>query len=153
MLAIALFDKTVLHFLKKYSEPLARISLFIIFFWFGILKLFFASPANTMIIDLLEHTLPFITFPQFIFLFGIYEMIIGVLFLFRGMERFAIALLIPHMITTLLPLILLSEITWQVPFVPTMEGQYIIKNLALIALAFSVAVNLHPLSLDKNAQK
>jgi uncharacterized membrane protein YkgB len=119
----------------------ARIALFIVFFLFGILKLFFLSPANPLVSGLLERTLPFITFHTFIILFGIYEMIIGIIFLIPGRERLALWLLIPHMFTTFLPLILLPSVTWQQPFVPTLEGQYIIKNLVIIALAMSLATH------------
>lgn len=138
------FDKTFIGFLKRGSEPLARIALFVVFFWFGILKLFGASPANPLVTSLLERTLPFITFDHFIILFGAYEMFIGILFLIPRAERAAIALLIPHMITTIMPLILLPAVTWQTWFVPTLEGQYIIKNLVIIALAVSIGARLHP---------
>jgi uncharacterized membrane protein YkgB len=59
------------------------------------------------------------------------------------MEKVAIALLIPHMITTLLPLLFLPQTTWQAPFVPSLEGQYIIKNVVIIALAAMVFADMH----------
>ena len=136
-------DLAIIRALKITTIPLARFALFAIFFWFGALKLANASPASPLVADLLEKTLPFITFEQFVAFFGIYEMIIGITFLIPRLERFAIVLLIPHMITTFLPLFLLPGVTWQGPFLPTLEGQYIIKNLVIIALAFSVALHLH----------
>lgn len=150
---LATVDSAIIHFVRKISYPVAHIAIFIVFFWFGILKIVAESPANPLITDLLEKTLPFITFEQFIVLFGIYEMIIGIAFLIRGYERLAILLLIPHMITTILPLILLPAVTWQAWFVPTLEGQYIIKNIVIIALALSLAAHLHPMRLShKNSQ-
>ena len=143
---ISTFDRSVIHGLQKISSPLARIALFVVFFWFGILKLFMTSPANPLVASLLERTLPFITFHTFIILFGCYEMAIGILFLLPGVERVAIALLLPHMVTTVLPLILLPSVTWQYPFVPTLEGQYIIKNVVIIALALGIAAHLRPMS-------
>lgn len=138
------FDHSFISFLKKWSGPLARVALFVVFFWFGILKLVGMSPADPLVADLLERTLPVITFNHFIILFGAYEMLIGILFLIPRAERVAIALLIPHMITTVMPLILLPTVTWQTWFVPTLEGQYIIKNLVIIALAVSMGARLHP---------
>lgn len=85
------------------------------------------------------------TFGQFIVFFGVYEMLIGVVFLFPNMVRLAMALLVPHMITTFLPLVLLPSVTWQAFFVPTIEGQYIIKNLVIIALALAIASHLEPM--------
>ena len=139
-------DSHIIAALQRYSIFIARASLFVVFFWFGILKLFHTSPANPLVEGLLARTLPFITFPKFILLFGIYEMLIGIIFLLPGFERLAIALLIPHMITTILPLILLPTITWQGLLTPTLEGQYIIKNILIIACAVVVGTRLMPVN-------
>lgn len=138
-------DLHIIVLLRRYSFPLARISLFVVFFWFGALKIVHTSPANPLVEALLSRTLPFLTFEQFIFWFGVYEMLIGIVFLVPRLERVAIALLIPHMITTVLPLILLPQITWQGFLTPTLEGQYIVKNCVIVALAFSIAARLQPM--------
>jgi uncharacterized membrane protein YkgB len=138
-------DVRIISFMRRASGPFARLALFIVFFWFGILKIIGTSPANPMVQDLMETTLPFMTFGQFIIFFAIYEMIIGIAFLIPRAERLAIALLIPHMIMTILPLFFLIPMTWQGFLTPTMEGQYIIKNLVIIALAMGIAANLSPL--------
>ena len=137
-------DLAIISWIRRISLPLARAALFIVFFWFGLLKIIVTSPANPFVSALLVQMMPFITFGQFIIGFGIYEMLIGIAFAIPRLERLAIALLVPHMIVTALPLIILTDETWNSPFMPTMEGQYIIKNLAIIALAFSVAANLRP---------
>lgn len=142
--SLARFDEALIGWLRKIHIPLGRTAIFVVFFWFGILKVLGFSPANPLVSALLEKTLPFITFGQFIVLFGLYEMLIGIVFLIPRAERVAIALLIPHMITTILPLIFLPSVTWQAMFVPTLEGQYIIKNVVIIALAFSLATQLEP---------
>ncbi len=116
----------------------AHIALFIVFVWFGSLKLFGLSPANPLVAALLEQTLPFISFHTFSILLGAYEVLIGILFVIPRMERVAIGLLIPHMFVTLVPLLLLTDITWQAFLTPTLEGQYIIKNVVIIALAATV---------------
>jgi len=139
-------DDLIILTLRRISIPLARLGLFIVYFWFGILKLFNASPANPLVENLLHRTLPFLGFHSFIIFFGIYEMLIGACFLIPNWERIAIALLVPHMITTFMPLVLLPGLTWQGFFAPTLEGQYIIKNLIIVGLAFSIASHLHPWS-------
>ncbi len=146
---ISEIDLHIIALLRRYSFPLARVSLFIVFFWFGALKIAHTSPANPLVDALLSRTLPFLTFEQFIFLFGLYEMLIGITFLVPKLERVAIALLIPHMVTTLLPLILLPKITRQGFLIPTLEGQYIIKNCVIVALAFSIATRLRPMKENK----
>lgn len=143
------FDNWFIHLLRRLSMPVARIALFVVFFWFGILKIIGTSPANPMVADLLHVTMPFMGWETFIILFSIYEMIIGISFLIRGWERFAIALLIPHMIMTSLPLLFLPAMTWQGFMTPTLEGQYIIKNLVIIALAMGIAAHLHPFAKGK----
>jgi uncharacterized membrane protein YkgB len=142
---IRTFDKELIHFFRRVSMPLARIGLFVIFFWFGLLKVIGLSPATALVQDLFVNTIPFMPFPTFLILFGLFEMLIGVLFLISGLERLAIPLLFIHMITTLMPLVLIPQETWSAMFVPTLEGQYIIKNLALIATAVGIASHLHPL--------
>ncbi len=139
-------DDRIIRFLRKISIPAGRLALFIVFFWFGILKLIGTSPANPLVSGLLERTLPFMTFDTFIVLFAIYEMIIGIAFLIPRLSRLAIALLAFHMVTTFMPLVLLPSVTWQGFLTPTLEGQYIIKNLVIIALAFGIAAHLTPLS-------
>ena len=138
-------DHSIITFFRRYSEPLSRVAIFVVFFWFGALKVIGASPASSLVANLLEKTLPFITFNTFIILFGIFEMIIGLLFLIPKTERVAILFLAIHMVTTILPLILLPATTWNGFMVPTLEGQYIIKNLVIIALAFGIAAHLHPI--------
>ncbi len=139
-------DSHIIHFLKKYSEPISRIALFVVFFWFGVLKVLGFSPAEGLVKDLLVATLPFMAPVTFMVLFGLFEMLIGLMFLVRGLERAVIPLLAFHMFTTFMPLVLLTSVTWSHPFIPTLEGQYIIKNLVIIATAIGIAAHLHPLS-------
>ncbi len=143
-------DRTLIHFFRKISIPLARISLFVIYFWFGILKVLGLSPASGLVYALHAQTIPFIPFYAFYIAFALFECLIGILFLIKGAERIVMPLLLIHLFTTILPLIFLPGMVWQHWFVPTLEGQYIIKNLALIAAGIAIAAHLHPLPY-KNA--
>jgi uncharacterized membrane protein YkgB len=125
--------------------PIARFGLFVIFFWFGILKVYGLSPASEVIEHLFNETVPFMNFDTFLVLFGLFECFIGILFLIKGAERVVIPLLFIHMITTLGPLFFLTQETWSGFLVPTLEGQYIIKNLVIIATAIGIASNLEPI--------
>ncbi len=129
--------------------PVARFGLFVVFFWFGVLKIFELSPASELVENLFEKTVPVMSFELFLILFGLFECLIGILFLIRGMERLAIVLLFFHMVATFMPLFLLTGETWSGFMVPTMEGQYIIKNLLLIAVAIGIASHLHPLEKSR----
>ena len=127
--------------IKQASVLLSRLSLFIIYFWFGLLKVIGMSPASPMVQSLLSMTMPFMPFNIFIILFGLFEMLIGILFFVPKMERPALVLFGLHMVTTTLPLFMMSEI-WTHIFVPTLEGQYIVKNIALIACAITILASL-----------
>lgn len=152
MQTIHRIDKKVLQFIHQISVPFAKFALFIIFFWFGILKVIGLSPAGQMVHDLFNQTISFMPFDLFYLLFGLFECIIGILFLFPGASRFALILLSLHLITTFMPLILLPSATWSQPLVPTLEGQYIIKNLVIIATAMVVVRSLTPLHLSSQKQ-
>ncbi len=138
-------DLKLINFFRMISVPTARLGLFVIFFWFGALKVVGLSPANFLVQELFEQTVQMMTFGQFIILFGLFECIIGILFIVPKMERVVIPLLLVHMITTFMPLFILPEITWNGLFVPSLEGQYIIKNLVIIASAIGIVAHLHPL--------
>lgn len=118
----------------------AHLALFIIFFWFGLLKVLGLSPATPLVDALRDVTISWWPIDSFIIFLGWAEMLIGVLFLFRRTQTAAAVLLIPHMITTIMPLVLVPHVSWIAFGVPSLEGQYIIKNLVIMALAASVVI-------------
>lgn len=138
-------DLKIIHYFRIISVPLARFAIFLVFFWFGFLKVLGLSPASELVEKLFEATITIMSFHTFLILFGIFEMLIGVLFLIRGLERLVIPLLFLHMVTTFMPLFVLPSETWSGFLVPTLTGQYIIKNVVLIACAVGIAAHLHPL--------
>jgi uncharacterized membrane protein YkgB len=141
------FDYRVISFLRKHVSTFARLSLFIIFFWFGILKVFGVSAAAPLVSDLLETTfLNFIDSTIFLIVFGLFEMGIGIIILIPKLERITFAILVFHLFTTILPLFFLPEVTWYGFFVPTLTGQYIIKNLALLSVGLLLFAHLRPMT-------
>jgi uncharacterized membrane protein YkgB len=125
---------------EKISYSFSRFALFVVYTWFGALKLVGASPANPLVDELLQKTLPFLTFDQFIIALGIFEVAIGIFFIIPKMERVALSLLVPHIFITLAPLLLLTSTTWTGMFMPTLEGQYIIKNILIVALGLDIYI-------------
>jgi len=138
------FESRIIYLFNKINLPLARFALFLVYFWFGILKVFDLSPASPMVLELLHRTMPFIPPTQFLIFFGLFEMLIGVLFLIPRFTKIAIILLFIHMVTTVGPLFIMPSYTWSGFLVPTMEGQYIIKNILIIALAVVIGSKLKP---------
>jgi uncharacterized membrane protein YkgB len=124
----------------KITTQLGRFSLFIIYFWFGVLKVFGISPAETLVQNLFNETLgTVINFNIFCLSFGLFECILGILWLFPKLTKSALYITLFHMFSTFLPVLVLTEEIWQTWFTPTLVGQYIIKNLALISLALFIS--------------
>lgn len=140
------FDRFVIGNAERYAVPAARAAFFVVFFWFGLLKVLRVSPAIPLVDDLLAVTMPFMDPATFDVLFGLFEMLIGTLFLFPRLDRVVMPLFVFHMATTMLPLVLLPAAVWSSPFVPTLVGQYILKNFVLVALAVAVVSRMKKLS-------
>ena len=140
------FDLNLIQFLNKISMPALRISLGIVFFWFGALKIFGESPANEVITKTIYWFNPDIFIP----VLGVWESVIGICLLVPSFIRVGPFLLALQMPGTFLPLILLPEVCFQsVPFNLTLEGQYLVKNLVLIGAAMAVGGRLNPIADKK----
>ena len=131
---------------KKYYkriEMFARFSLFVIYAWFGILKVLGISPAGSFVEELFKSSfLPnIIGFDSFYVLFSWFEVLLGIAFLFPKITKYVFPIFLMHMAMTMLPLILLPQLIWQNGLGLTMEGQYIIKNIGLIALVLYLYVD------------
>jgi uncharacterized membrane protein YkgB len=141
------FDMRFISFIRKHGDEFARFGLFLIFFWFGILKVFLLSPAGPLVVDLLDSTfLKFMEPNTFLILFGLFEMLIGILILIPKLERITFLILLFHLFTTVMPLWILPDVTWYQAFVPTLVGQYIMKNIALLALGVLLFARLRPMT-------
>jgi hypothetical protein len=138
-------DMRITAWLSLHAVTLSRVSLGVIFLWFGALKFVpGASPAA----DLASRTMEQVSFGllspgQGLLLLAAWESLIGLGLLTARFLRITLLLLIVQMIGTLLPLVLYPSETFTVfPLVPTLEGQYIIKNLVLVSAAAVVGATL-----------
>ncbi|MCI0366670.1 MAG: hypothetical protein L0Y44_13135 [Phycisphaerales bacterium] len=128
-------DAAIAGWMDRQGLFLLRVSLAMVFIWFGALKPFRISPAD----DLIQRTVYWFDPDVFIPILGAWEVAIGVCLLFRPLIRVALLLLLLQMPGTFLPLVLLPDVCFTyVPWAPTLEGQYIIKNLVLISAAIVV---------------
>jgi len=136
------FDLKLITFFNRVSLPALRISLGIVFIWYGVLKVFGDSPAN----DLITKTVYWFNPDVFIPILGIWEAAIGLCLLVPSFIRVGLFLLALQMPGTFLPLVLLPEVCFvSIPFNLTLEGQYIVKNLVLIGAAMAVGGRLTPI--------
>ncbi len=138
-------DLKVIGFFRRIYIPMARISIFIVFFWFGAIKLVGLSPASPLAKALTAQTVGLDYFDTLFIILALLECAIGLLFLFPKMTRVVIPLLLFQMAIVCSPLVLIPELTWQSFLVPTLEGQYIIKNAVVIAVAIGIAASTQPL--------
>src|SRR6476620_9532757 len=116
------------------SAWLNRWALAVVYTWFGFLKIIWKSPAEQLITSLFERTLkPVMSLQVFLPSFGILECLIGIAWLFPRFTRMAYWAMVVHMIATFLPVFLLPNITWQSFMTLTLVGQYIFKNLVMLA--------------------
>lgn len=126
------------EFLDKNKFCLLRISIGVVFFWFGMLKFFPGlSPAQ----DLAIQTIHKLTLGVFSDLFvlnalAVWEVIIGIGLITGKFSRLVVNLLLVHMAGTFAPLFLFPELMFtRAPYGLSLEGQYIIKNLVFVAAA------------------
>jgi len=130
-------DRRITRWMARYSLVILRIGLGVVFIWFGALKL---VPGLSSAEELVRNTIFFLDPDIFLPILAIWEVLIGVGFLVglftNKLQRLTILLLFMQMFGTALPLVLLPEVSWKTfPLVPTLEGQYIIKNLVIISSA------------------
>ena len=126
-------DRKITHWMANYGLTIMRLGLGVVFLWFGALKLApGASPAE----DLVRNTIYFVDPDLFLPVLAVWEMLIGVGLLTGKYLRLTLLLLFAQMVGTALPLVVLPEAVWtNFPFVLTLEGQYIVKNLVIISSA------------------
>ncbi len=138
-------DFRLTNWMARYGIGILRVSLGIVFFWFGVLKFFPGlSPAQ----DLATNTIEILTFgliaPQVsIILLAIWECLIGIGLIFNLFMRATLFLLWLQMLGTITPVFFLpEEVFTKIPYAPTLEGQYIIKNLVLISAGLVIGATV-----------
>ena len=138
MESIIALDVRITRWMARHGPRLLRISLGIVFLWFGALKFFPGlSPAQ----DLAGRTIEVLTFgivmPSISLpVLAAWECIIGLGLITGVWMRATILLLMLQMAGTLTPIVLFpNEVFVKPPYAPTLEGQYIIKNLVLMSAA------------------
>jgi len=114
---------------------LLRLSIGLVFFWFGALKLF--PPGSTIGIAIqLYKASPFqpVSAPEFFVLLATAEALLGLCFIFNLWMRVALIVLLLHMLGTLGTLFVLDyRLFVEFPAVPNLQGMYVLKNFVIIA--------------------
>lgn len=138
-------DAFLTGLMAKYGIVLLRLSLGIVFLWFGALKFFPGlSPAE----NLAARTISQITFgvlaPQTaVFILAVWESLIGIGLIFNLFMRATLLLLWVQMLGTITPILFFpGEVFSVFPYAPTLEGQYIIKNIVLVSAGLVIGATV-----------
>ena len=132
-----MFEGIVLKY-REVSIRWLRISLGIVFFWFGILKVFGYNPVYHIVYS----TYPMLASVQGNFLLGLLEAAIGVGLLINIFPKLLHVVLVAHLIGTFVTFISAPEMMFS-PFFPvlTLEGEFVVKNITLVVAG--IVVLLH----------
>ncbi|WP_210505685.1 DUF417 family protein [Naasia sp. SYSU D00057] len=130
-------EEAVLRILRVVSAPALRVALAVVFIWFGALKVIGASP----IADLVASMLPFLPGQTVVVGLGVFEVIAGVALLANILVPWVCAAIVVHLTSTFLVAFVHPAEVFEGgnPFLATMTGEFIAKNLVLIAAALAVA--------------
>ncbi len=158
--AIDTWESAAHRWLMRYSITALRISLGAVLFGFGVLKYFpGVSPAEDLARET-THLLSFGLIPAVVpsgvamALLATLECTIGVLLLSGRWLRLAICLLVVQLAGILSPVVLLPGRIFAGPHhMPTLEGQYVLKNVILLAAAMVIAATIRGAALNEGGSQ
>jgi uncharacterized membrane protein YphA (DoxX/SURF4 family) len=137
---VAGIDRVVIPFLRRVAVPVLRISLGVVFVWFGLLKFFEVSPVSELVARTVYWVDPDVIVP----VLGAFEVAVGMLLLLGRALRLTLFLFVLPMLGTFLTFFVLPNVTFRdgKPFLLTVEGEFVVKNLVLISAALVVGTTV-----------
>lgn len=136
-------DERLRPLLARIGVPLLRISLGVVFLWFGLLKIFDVSPVSGLVANTIYWFDPDVVVPAL----GAFEVFVGACLVAGRLMRIALPLLVLQMAGTFMVLVLLPDVAFRDrnPFLLTVEGEFVVKNLVLLSAALVIGSRLAPL--------
>ena len=133
-------EASIFELMDKYGITFLRLSVAVVFIWFGLLKILGVSPVG----NLVASTVFFLPKEIFVPFLGVWEVAIGLGFLFKVPLRITLILFLMQMAGTFLVLIVQPEIAFQNnnPLLLTTIGEFVIKNIVLISAGIVVASSI-----------
>ena len=138
-------DGRITAWMARHGVTLTRLALGLVFLWFGAIKF---VPGWSPAADLAVRTIDRLTFgmvgPETALpVLAAWESAIGLGLLTGKLLRATLFLLFVQMLGTLTPLVIFpSETFVAFPYAPTLEGQYIVKNLVLVTAGIVVGATV-----------
>ena len=129
-------EQKIYRVFDRYGHDAHRLSLGLIFIWYGLLKPFGAKTTTS----LLAHTI-YIFPPEFVLpILGWWEVAIGICLIYKPLIRVSIILQVIRIPGTILAFLIHPEVCFvHIPFVPSPEGQYLIKDIAILFAGIAIA--------------
>lgn len=133
-------DDTVVRFLRRWSIVVLRVSVAVVFIWFGALKVFDVTPVA----DLVGDTVYWVDPDWFVPVLGVFEIAVGVGLLVRRYLRTVLGLFALQMVGTFLVLVIQPDVAFQDgnPLLLTVEGEFVVKNLVLLSAGMVVGATV-----------
>jgi putative oxidoreductase len=121
----------------RVSLPLLRISLGIVYIWFGALKLTDSTPVAALV----AHTVPFLPEKFFVPALGAFEVLLGLGLLVGRYLGIVALLMVCHLGGTFLVLVTQPELAFRNgnPLMLSMVGEFVVKNVVLITAGILLA--------------
>lgn len=129
-------DRSTSDLMTRSAIPLLRIALGTTYLWFGALKLAGASPVDDLV-GKMSFGLPK---GLFVKIMGIWESALGVALLLRLAMRFTLVLYFLQLAGTFMVFVAHPRQAYRNrnPLLLTRDGEFIVKNLVLLAAGFAV---------------
>ncbi len=138
-------DVRLTRWMARYGVVILRVALGVVFFWFGVLKFFPGlSPAQTLAVETIDLlTFGLIPGSVSLVLLAVLECAIGLGLISGRLMRLTLLLLAFQMVGAASPLVLFpGEVFTAFPYSPTLEGQYIIKNVVLVSAGLVIGATV-----------
>jgi len=125
---------------QPYSLLLLRLSLGLVFVWFGALKVANATPVGALV----AGTVPWVDAGWFVPVLGGVEVLLGLALLVGRWLTLVAVVLVGHLCGTFLVLLMQPEVAFQGgnPLLLTTIGEFVVKNVVLISAGLVLASKL-----------
>ena len=133
---ISNLDELLITALHRWSIPALRVSLGLVFIWFGALKTFGVSP----VVGIIQQTYTFLPIHLLVLILGGWETLIGICMISKRVLRCALILMCIHLTGTFLAVYLAPGhfFVQKIPFLLTADGEFVMKNIVLMAAALVI---------------
>lgn len=137
---------------NKLAYHVIRVALALLYLYFGFLKYFDGCSPVEALAGQTIYTISFQQISPRVAVLGlaVFETGLGVLLMVDRFRKVALVLFLGHMVGTFLPLLVLPEMVFNgEPWVPTLAGQYIWKNVVFVAAVATVFV---PVAFERTGE-